>query len=233
MQITIVVFYKWTFSRMFWVRTAICAVDLVMKNIAQLGNNRTQTDIRNKADKSVKNVATCCASLSSGTPDISPSDAITTALVIGRPPGHHAGPNGWTIINKLTTFANCDPWSLICMECDSCVPSASFWSRPDMASNGFCLLNTVAVAAVSSCFMLSNMHSHKYSRISLSICVFSQAYARYTYGSLKRTSFPSTSTSTSKHYPKIAIVDIDIHHGNGTEEIVRNLRCATTCNQPP
>jgi len=24
--------------------------------------------------------------------------------------------------------------------------------------------------------------------------------------------------------PRIAIVDIDIHHGNGTEEIVRNLR---------
>jgi hypothetical protein len=23
--------------------------------------------------------------------------------------------------------------------------------------------------------------------------------------------------------PRIAIVDIDIHHGNGTEEIVRNL----------
>lgn len=24
--------------------------------------------------------------------------------------------------------------------------------------------------------------------------------------------------------PRIAIVDIDIHHGNGTEEIVKNLR---------
>ena len=36
------------------------------------------------------------------------------------------------------------------------------------------------------------------------------AYARYKYG---------------KSNPdfKVAIVDIDIHHGNGTEEIVRNL----------
>lgn len=29
-----------------------------------------------------------------------------------------------------------------------CVPSEYFWHRPDMASSGFCLLNTVAVAAV-------------------------------------------------------------------------------------
>ena len=53
-----------------------------------------------------------------------------------------------------------------------------------MASSGFCLLNTVAVAA---------------------------AYARYSYG------------RRSDRAPRIAIVDIDVHHGNGTEEIVRNL----------
>jgi len=57
------------------------------------------------------------------------------------------------------------------------------WKRPDMSSSGFCLLNTVAVAA---------------------------AYARCHYGSTNRP-------------PKIAIIDIDIHHGNGTEEIIRNL----------
>jgi acetoin utilization deacetylase AcuC-like enzyme len=45
------------------------------------------------------------------------------AFVVGRPPGHHSGPSG-------------------------CVPSPYFWKRPDMASSGFCLLNTVAVAAV-------------------------------------------------------------------------------------
>lgn len=44
------------------------------------------------------------------------------AFVVGRPPGHHAGPNG-------------------------CVPSEYFWKIPQMTSSGFCLLNTVAVAA--------------------------------------------------------------------------------------
>lgn len=48
------------------------------------------------------------------------------AFVVGRPPGHHSGPRG-------------------------CVPSDSYWMRPDMMSSGFCLLNTVAVAAVSAC----------------------------------------------------------------------------------
>ena len=77
-----------------------------------------------------------------------------------------------------------------------------------MASSGFCILNIVAVAA---------------------------AYARYKYGNLVQTmpslyapsNKPSNTTNintaTGTKYPKIAIVDIDIHHGNGTEEIVRNL----------
>jgi acetoin utilization deacetylase AcuC-like enzyme len=43
----------------------------------------------------------------------------------------------------------------------------------------------------------------------------------------QRSSFSSSSSSattgTPRTAPKIAIVDIDIHHGNGTEEIVRNL----------
>eukprot|EP01038_Epipyxis_sp_PR26KG_P007318 gene7318-9972_t len=89
-----------------------------------------------------------------------------TAFVVGRPPGHHAGPNG-------------------------CVPSEYHWQRPDMTSSGFCLLNTVAVAA---------------------------AYARSHYGRL------ASINSNPSHPPRIAIIDIDIHHGNGTEEIVRNLR---------
>lgn len=58
-------------------------------------------------------------------------DSYNRIFVLGRPPGHHAGPHG-------------------------CVVSDHYWSRPDMASSGFCLLNTVAVAA---------------------------AYARYKYGS--------------------------------------------------
>lgn len=63
-----------------------------------------------------------------------------------------------------------------------------------------------------------------------------QAYARAEYGraALSRTAFrrpvsssgdarPTLSPALSRP-PRIAIVDIDIHHGNGTEEIVRNLR---------
>lgn len=95
------------------------------------------------------------------------------AFVLGRPPGHHAGPNG-------------------------CVPSKYFYARPDMTSSGFCLLNTVAVAA---------------------------AYARYQYG--RQAFSDSANQNMEVRAPKIAIVDIDIHHGNGTEEIVRNLKPRT------
>ena len=91
--------------------------------------------------------------------------AVTRAFVIGRPPGHHAGPSG-------------------------CVPPRSFFRVPGMTSNGFCLLNTVGVAA---------------------------AYARYKYGREALASEPP------REKPRIAIVDIDVHHGNGTEDIVRNL----------
>lgn len=90
-------------------------------------------------------------------------------MVLGRPPGHHAGSNG-------------------------CVVSDSYTKAPHMASSGFCLLNTVAVAA---------------------------AYCRNIYGNLCNN---SNNLSKLKRPPRIAIVDIDIHHGNGTEEIVRNLK---------
>ena len=117
------------------------------------------------------------------------SECLSHAFVLGRPPGHHAGSRG-------------------------CVPSDYHWKRPDMTSSGFCLLNTVAVAA---------------------------AYARYRYGrdtvADNRSDSISDSSSSSGDGPahgsrqagafRIAIVDIDIHHGNGTEEIVRNLRCVT------
>jgi len=87
------------------------------------------------------------------------------ALVLGRPPGHHAGPNG-------------------------CVAGEFFYKRPDMTSSGFCLLNTVGVAA---------------------------AYARATYGR-------ASSGAVGGCGFRVAVVDIDVHHGNGTEEIVRSLR---------
>lgn len=88
-----------------------------------------------------------------------------TFFVVARPPGHHAGPRG-------------------------AVPCDEFFHRmPDMCSSGFCLLNTVAIAA---------------------------AYARYRYSS------PSPTMNTLE-FSKIAIIDIDIHHGNGTQAIVENL----------
>eukprot|EP00612_Vaucheria_litorea_P005900 CAMPEP_0171459748 /NCGR_PEP_ID=MMETSP0945-20130129/4901_1 /TAXON_ID=109269 /ORGANISM="Vaucheria litorea, Strain CCMP2940" /LENGTH=606 /DNA_ID=CAMNT_0011985815 /DNA_START=371 /DNA_END=2191 /DNA_ORIENTATION=+ len=71
-----------------------------------------------------------------------------------RPPGHHAGPRG------LVTTCN-----------------------DKEGSNGFCLLNNVAIGA---------------------------SYARHMYRGLNGVS-------------KVAIVDFDVHHGNGTEAIVRSL----------
>lgn len=71
-----------------------------------------------------------------------------------------------------------------------------FWSSPQMCSSGFCLLNNVAIAA---------------------------AYARYTYGRPQRASIEPSGISSTPSIRRIAIVDFDVHHGNGTEAIVRNL----------
>lgn len=116
------------------------------------------------------------------------------SFVIGRPPGHHAGPNG-------------------------CVPPSAYWQRPDMTSSGFCLLNTVGVAAGHA----RNMYSVSTSGDNAIL-----------------KGHPVNSRPL-----RVAIVDIDVHHGiyalkyyaliylssqnlllysgNGTEEIVRNL----------
>ena len=95
--------------------------------------------------------------------------------MIGRPPGHHAGPNG-------------------------CVPSPLFWQRPDMASSGFCLLNTVAVAA-----------AHARNKYSVQRVNESADSASTSVGS----SAVFVNGHTNKSRPlRIAIVDIDIHHGN-------------------
>lgn len=90
---------------------------------------------------------------------------ISRSFVVGRPPGHHAGPQG-------------------------AVAPCSFWKRPEMTSSGFCLLNTAAIAA---------------------------SYARYTYGR-------NMDERGGEAGLRVAIVDIDVHHGNGTEAIVRNLQ---------
>lgn len=49
-------------------------------------------------------------------------DCIRNAFVAVRPPGHHAGPKG-------------------------CVSSATYDTRPEMCSCGFCLINNVAIGA--------------------------------------------------------------------------------------
>ena len=66
-----------------------------------------------------------------------------------------------------------------------CVVSRNHWRRPDMSSSGFCLLNTVAVAA---------------------------AYARYNFSRKHNNQHQHRVNSTGL---RVAIVDIDIHHGNG------------------
>jgi hypothetical protein len=113
------------------------------------------------------------------------------------------------------------------------VPSDHFWLRADMTSSGFCLLNTVAVAAVTSPSLPSSSPPR-------------QAYARYNFSILLSSPTPTFARGhTVDSRPlKIAIIDIDVHHGpsppsplawpaaphwnrfasgNGTEEIVRNL----------
>jgi hypothetical protein len=123
----------------------------------------------------------------------------------------------------------------------SCVASDHFWLRPDMTSSGFCLLNTVAVAAVCKCTCTCTV-STCYSTPCMNLLhIITQAYARYNY-SCESTSDISRHTtintindseggeegkntvrashtyrrghSSTSRPLKIAIVDIDIHHGN-------------------
>lgn len=77
-----------------------------------------------------------------------------------RPPGHHLGPAGATDKEEL--------------------------DESPRGSQGFCLLNNVAIGA---------------------------AYARCVHRA---------------HFSKVAIVDFDVHHGNGTEAIVRGLTGSRT-----
>ena len=86
--------------------------------------------------------------------DLVMSDIVKNALVLIRPPGHHAGFSGQVENNEI-------------------------------ASTGFCLVNNVAVGA---------------------------AYAKNKY---------------RNEIKKIAIFDFDIHHGNGTEEIIQMLNYKT------
>ena len=95
--------------------------------------------------------------------DLVCSETCKNAFVAVRPPGHHVSSRGAVDPN---------------MEDD------------DTGSNGFCLLNNVAVGAA-----------------------YAMSVHRHVIG-------------------KVAIVDIDIHHGNGTEAIVRGLRQPKTIQLP-
>lgn len=83
---------------------------------------------------------------------------------------------------------------------NGCVDSEGFHRRPEMCTCGFCLLNNVAIGA---------------------------AYAMSTYCAPYYTAANPDTTSQRLQQPamveRIAIVDFDIHHGNGTEDVVRNL----------
>ena len=119
-----------------------------------------------------------CASSAACSDKARRSASSRRAFVVGRPPGHHAGPSG-------------------------CVVSEHFWRRPDMASSGFCLLNTVAVTAAYT------MYNYGRERAKL--------------GALHSLRTGCVRDAASSRPPRVAIVDMDVHHGNGTEEIVRNV----------
>lgn len=104
--------------------------------------------------------ATCAAGTVIAAVDAVCTGAKVNAFCAVRPPGHHLGSWG---------AAQTAPYAL---------------TDEDIAagSQGFCVLNNVAIGA---------------------------AYARYNYA--------------SKGIRRIAIVDFDAHHGNGTEQIIRNV----------
>jgi len=74
------------------------------------------------------------------------------------------------------------------------VTAPSFGTKPDMCSCGFCLFNNVAIGA---------------------------AYARHVYGRTNRFEKGRRDTPVLR---RVAIVDFDVHHGNGTEQILLEMK---------
>ncbi len=95
----------------FLCRASIAAVDILLENHFY-AQSQAPLDTVHNDNNNTGNIAS------------SAENSGKSIFVIGRPPGHHAGPNG-------------------------CVPSETYWKAPGMTSSGFCLLNTVAIAAVS------------------------------------------------------------------------------------
>jgi acetoin utilization deacetylase AcuC-like enzyme len=138
------------------------------------GGGDEKVDLGTPPSSPIKNNISSSGGSSNGS-GVQRINKVSRAFVVGRPPGHHCGPQG-------------------------AVAPLSFWKRPEMTSSGFCLLNTAAVAA---------------------------AYARYRYGRAGVNNAGSSGVNGSKRNSdkiRVAIIDIDIHHGNGTEAIVRNLQ---------
>ncbi|RLN93067.1 hypothetical protein BBJ28_00004511 [Nothophytophthora sp. Chile5] len=80
---------------------------------------------------------------------------------------------------------------------NGCVEGEGFHLRPEMCTCGFCLLNNVCIGAS---YAMSNYCAPYYTP-------------------------PGMGDETKKRVSiqRVAIVDFDIHHGNGTEEVIRNL----------
>eukprot|EP00397_Hematodinium_sp_SG-2012_P006128 GEMP01006156.1.p1 GENE.GEMP01006156.1~~GEMP01006156.1.p1 ORF type:complete len:835 (-),score=188.87 GEMP01006156.1:1360-3864(-) len=123
--------------------------------------DRSDTKISTDSWQAARRAAGCVLEavdyvLSGGGPMCKTSVGVRNAFCALRPPGHHVGPNGAVMPDDVTRD---DP----------------------NGSQGFCLLNNVAIGA---------------------------AYARCVYRTV---------------VSKVAIVDFDVHHGNGTEAICRNV----------
>lgn len=87
---------------------------------------------------------------------------------------------------------------------NGCVEGEGFHLRPEMCTCGFCLINNVCIGASYA----MNNYSGPYYTASVPRSLESNSLL----DSRKRVSVQ-----------RVAIVDFDIHHGNGTEEVIRNL----------
>ena len=98
-----------------------------------------------------------------------------------------------------------------------------------MTSSGFCLLNTVAVAAAYARYRYGREHLLRDqdvfgARSASGSDECARASSNSGGSSRGGSSMGGRKTGQGQGPLRIAIVDIDVHHGNGTEEIVRNLR---------
>ncbi|KUF97943.1 ATP-binding Cassette (ABC) Superfamily [Phytophthora nicotianae] len=86
---------------------------------------------------------------------------------------------------------------------NGCVEGEGFHLRPEMCTCGFCLINNVCIGAS---YAMSNYSSPFYTP------------------AISSMNSDSLLSSTKRaNIQRVAIVDFDIHHGNGTEEVIRNL----------